>query len=54
MSEDHLSAPLNQSEVDTLASAMPQKWQDNVDRNTSVTRTFVHLRQEAARSRKGE
>ena len=27
---------------------MLQRWQDNVDRNTSVARTFVHLWQEDA------
>lgn len=49
MYDDNLSsAPLDQDEIDAQAAALQQSWRDNVNRNTSVTRTFVHLRQEDA------
>ena len=52
MSDDNISnAPLDQAEVDAQAAALLQSLRDNVESresNVSVTRTFVHLRQEDA------
>lgn len=49
MSDDNISnAPLDQAEVDAQAAALLQSLRDNVESNSSVTRTFVHLRQEDA------
>ena len=49
MSDDNISsAPLDQDEVDAQAAALLQSLHDNVENNVSVTRTFVHLRQEDA------
>ena len=47
MSDDNISsAQLDQDEVDAQAVALLQSLRDNVENNVSVTRTFVHLRQE--------
>ena len=49
MSDDNISsAPLDQAEVDAQAAALLESLRDNVESNVSVTRTFVHLRQEDA------
>ena len=48
MSDNEISDPLNQDELASQAAALLQTWRENVDRRTSVTRTFVHLRQEDA------
>lgn len=49
MSDDNnSSAPLDQPEVEAQAAALLQSLRDNVENNASLTRTFVHLRQEDA------
>ena len=48
MSENEISDPINQDELSLQATALLQTQREIVDRSTSVTRTFVHLRQEDA------
>ena len=49
LSDDNISnALLDQAEVDAQAAALLQLLRDNVESNSSVTRTFVHLQQEGA------
>ncbi|XP_074615159.1 uncharacterized protein LOC141874699 isoform X1 [Acropora palmata] len=39
---------INRDELSSQAAALLQTWRENVDRRTSVSRTFVHLRREDA------
>ena len=48
MSDNEISDQTNRDELSSQAAALLQTWRENVDRRTSVSRTFVHLRQEDA------
>ena len=48
MSDNEISDQTNLDELSSQAAALLQTWRENVDRRTSVSRTFVHLRQEDA------
>ena len=48
MSDNEISDQTIRDELSSQAAALLQTWRENVDRRTSVSRTFVHLRQEDA------
>ena len=48
MSDNENSGQINRDELSSQAAALLQTWRENVDRRTSVSRTFVHLRQDDA------